>query len=570
MGRFARQLRKRAAKQSPLSRRARRIRYSQAEEDDGAVDTGPRLSLAEFVRGAWPHVEGDELEWNWHHQVLCDTLERFAANSPDRLDEDGNEVEQLDEDGNPIELPPLLRNERGGLVMRLCINIAPGTAKSLIASVFYPTWRLSQDPTYSVITAANAMPLAIRDTLKANQLVKSEWFQSRWGRAVQLSRRVDAKTHWATTRGGFRKATSTGSSFTGWRAHEIIIDDILDAWDRFSKKKRDKALEWLLTKMTSRVKSDKRGKILIIGQRLHAQDPYGRKKDDRVPGGGLQHRAEWSHLIIPMRMTPRRHKAADVAYTDPRKPGEFLHPSRFSEPEWQRAGSDLGTAQRDAQLQQATHEHVGTVYKRTWWKRYSRLPHSSPDAIFTTWDASFGGQDSEHAFVAGLVFAQYGNDLYLVDMYRRRSEFVETYKAINHMHAKWSPSANLVEDAVNGKAIIQFFKRTDGMAPIIAIAVAGKAKEVRWHASAPIVESGRIHLPADELEGVLGRRFWREEDTDEPANPDMPESFDAGILIDEASDVPDGETCDTVDAFAQLVIWRFLRHGEAQVGPRVR
>lgn len=35
-----------------------------------------RISFAEFVKAAWPVLEpGTPLEWNWHHQLMCDTLQ---------------------------------------------------------------------------------------------------------------------------------------------------------------------------------------------------------------------------------------------------------------------------------------------------------------------------------------------------------------------------------------------------------------------------------------------------------------------------------------------------------------
>lgn len=66
-------------------------------------------SLAQFVRSAWHVLEpSTPLLWNWHLDVLCGYLQALY-------------------DGR-------LRSRR------LVINIPPGTAKSLVVSVFYPAW----------------------------------------------------------------------------------------------------------------------------------------------------------------------------------------------------------------------------------------------------------------------------------------------------------------------------------------------------------------------------------------------------------------------------------------------
>src|SRR5687767_9756750 len=91
-----------------------------------------RRSLREFVEQAWPIVESVPFVANWHIDEVCKQLEAVT----------------------------------GGEVRRLLINIPPGSAKSLIVSVFWPAWEWATDPTKRYLTASYGQDLATRDAVK--------------------------------------------------------------------------------------------------------------------------------------------------------------------------------------------------------------------------------------------------------------------------------------------------------------------------------------------------------------------------------------------------------------------
>lgn len=491
----------------------------------------PNYSLERFFREAWPVLEGGRpLDWNWHLAELCRVLEAFYHGT--------------------------LTNKRGREVTRLALNVAPGFTKSMLCSVIYPVWCLSQNPAFQVITASNAMQLATRDSLKSNELVKSEWFQERWGAVVVIDPRQDVKTNWMTKAGGRRVATSPYSRFTGWRADMQIWDDLLDADDRHSKHKRDHVLEWSTGKMSNRLNDERTGKILAVGQRLHKEDHFGRKKDDTFPGGGLQQRDSWDHVIIAT-VKERPHPKNTVELDDPREPGDFLHPTRYAEKEWAKTKEDLGTRGRKCQHQQNPDEDEGGIFKRLWWKRFEAVPHLA--RVILSVDASFGatGPDASFVVIQAWGIAESDGHFYLLDQYRRRSDFVDSWKAVAAMAQKWEAAAILVEDKANGPAIISFLKKR-GLPGVIPYQPKG-SKQSRWNAAAPVVESGWFHVPVAELENIMGRRPWKEGDFGEEVRGEVPERSDPDVLIDECADCPDGDTDDTVDALAQLVDWVHLR-----------
>src|ERR671927_224274 len=62
--------------------------------------------------------------------------------------------------------------------------------------------------------------LGVRDNMKARRLVKSEWYQARWGDLVQLTKDQDAKTKFENTATGFREAMPF-TSLTGTRGDRV-------------------------------------------------------------------------------------------------------------------------------------------------------------------------------------------------------------------------------------------------------------------------------------------------------------------------------------------------------------
>jgi len=92
------------------------------------------LSLADFVRQAWPVLEPKTPHSeNWHHQLLIEALEAVAA----------------------------------GEIRRLIINVPPRSGKSLLASILFPVWIWLGSPaerflfaSYSSVLAPNILSIA--------------------------------------------------------------------------------------------------------------------------------------------------------------------------------------------------------------------------------------------------------------------------------------------------------------------------------------------------------------------------------------------------------------------------
>ena len=128
------------------------------------------LSLSEFIKRAWHVVEpGQPYTHNWHIDMICAHLE---AITDDHVLEDGT------------------------CYNRLLVNVPPGTMKSMIVNIFWPSWEWGprNKPHLRYICAAHQQGLAIRDSTKMRRLVTSDWYQGHWGDRVQLTGDQNAKT----------------------------------------------------------------------------------------------------------------------------------------------------------------------------------------------------------------------------------------------------------------------------------------------------------------------------------------------------------------------------------------
>jgi hypothetical protein len=67
------------------------------------------------------------------------------------------------------------------------MNVPPGSMKSLLTGVIWPAWEWGPRgmPEMRFVGTAHEEQLAIRDSRRCRDLIKSEWYQGLW--PVQLS-----------------------------------------------------------------------------------------------------------------------------------------------------------------------------------------------------------------------------------------------------------------------------------------------------------------------------------------------------------------------------------------------
>jgi predicted phage terminase large subunit-like protein len=143
------------------------------------------LSFTQFVRESWPILEpGRDFLNNWSVEAIIDHLIALVY----------------------------------GDIKKLVINVPPGSMKSLLTCVMLPAWIWGEvNPGFRMIFSSYANSLAVRDSTKCRRLIKSPWYQRRYGHVFQILKDEDTKSKYENNRTGFRQCTSPKALGTGIR-----------------------------------------------------------------------------------------------------------------------------------------------------------------------------------------------------------------------------------------------------------------------------------------------------------------------------------------------------------------
>jgi predicted phage terminase large subunit-like protein len=217
------------------------------------------------------------------------------------------------------------------------------------------------------------------------------------------------------------------------------------------------------------------GAVVLIQTRWHHDD---------LAGWLLRERPEenWEVLNLP---------AIAEADGDGRKEGEALWPEQYPIKTLEGIRTGVGGATWAALYQQRPTAAEGEVFKREWWQRYSELPQFR--RIVQSWDTAFK-TGAEHDFSVCTTWGETKTGYYLLHAWRGRVEFPQLKRQVAALAAEWKPSAILVEDKASGQSLIQELKQGSRF-PILAIKV-DKDKLARAYSASPLVEAGKVFLPA--------------------------------------------------------------------------
>lgn len=418
-----------------------------------------KRSLAEFAKRAWHVLEpGSDLKWGWALDAICLHLEAVTD----------------------------------GRITRLLMNVPPGSMKSLLTGVIWPAWEWGPRgmPEMRFVGTAHEETLAIRDSRKCRDLIKSEWYQGLW--PVELASDLDGKREFGNTRKGIRQARAF-TSMTGVRGDRVILDDPISADNANSPAKLEAARIAFTETLPTRVNNDKSA-IVVVMQRLNEAD---------VSGVILEMGLPYVHLCIPMRFEKDRRCRTEIGWEDPRTvDGELMFPDRFAEEQVRELEKTLGSYGAAGQLQQRPAPRGGGIIKSEWFKYYSQLPPL--EFRFITADtAQKTGQENDYSVLQCWGRSKTGQAV-LIDQLRGKWEAPDLLekargfwlKHINDRSSNAVLRCMKVEDKVSGTGLIQTLRR-EGV-PVIPVQRA-KDKISRAHDSAPFIESGNVLLPQDRV-----------------------------------------------------------------------
>src|SRR5262245_5418231 len=342
-------------------------------------------TLVGFIREAWHVIEpGKPYVHGWHMDAIADHLTAVH----DRQ------------------------------ILRLLMNVPPGTMKSLSSSVFFPAWEWGPlaSPWPRYFPASYGERFVTRDSRRMRDLILSDWYQERWPE-VTLTR--FGETSFENTAKGWREGVPF-KSLTGGRGTRVIVDDPHSTEQAESDADRETAARIWHESVPSRLDNPVTDAIIVMMQRLHADDISGiiirEQLDDYV------------HLMLPMRFEADR-KCMTVVngvkfFEDPRtKEGELLFEGRFPASVVDRDERVMGSYAVAGQHQQRPTVGEGGLFKRHWFNTIEAVPLGTRWVRYWDIAATEEQLSGDPAWTVGVKLGRAPDGSYIIgDVIRQRLE----------------------------------------------------------------------------------------------------------------------------------------------------
>jgi predicted phage terminase large subunit-like protein len=372
-----------------------------------------RHDLCAFIHRSFIELEaGKQFLWNWHIEVLAAKLEEV----------------------------------RRGCCKRLIVNMPPRHLKSDAISIAFPAWMLGHDPTKQLLSVTYAQDLSDNLARRSRTLMTSPFYQALFD--TRISRGREAVSDYETTAGGYRLSTSISGVLTGRGADIIVIDDPLKADDALSESRRRSVNEWYDNTLRSRLNNQEKGAIIIVMQRLHADDLVAH----------VQEHESWDVLSFPAIAEMDEMYDVLTPYGRGRihrKTDEILQPALLSTSRLTDLRRGMTEYNFAAQYQQDPQPPSGNIVKRKWLKFYG--PNEKPERfnqIIQSWDTA--NKDTELSdYSVCTTWGVVRNHLYLLDVFRRKLDFPSLKRAVLDLARLHKPKLVLVEDKASGTQLIQ-------------------------------------------------------------------------------------------------------------------
>lgn len=394
----------------------------------------------------------------WYHQLLADTLTRFAA----------------------------------GELKRVMVLMPPRHGKSEQTSRRLPAFILGRNPDAEIIACSYSADLAQRINRDVQRVMEQpayrrifpgtqlggENIRTVTGRALRNSDIFEIIGH----RGAYRSA-GVGGGITGMGMDFGIIDDpVKNREDADSRVKREALWEWYTSTFYTRL--SKGGGILVTLTRWHEDDLAGRLLSGAAEDDGTP----WTVLRLPA--VAGRTPAHPL---DPRAEHEALWPGRFPAAHLADTSRLLGSYQFSALFQQQPVPAGGAIFKREWFPIVDAAPAQATRA--RGWDAA--GTEGGGDYTAGVKMARDAAGLcYIEHVVRGQWSSGKVDAIVKQTAQADSPSCRIREEqepGSSGKAVIA--SRTLALAGYdYQGRPATGEKSTRWRPFAIQAEAGNVRM----------------------------------------------------------------------------
>src|SRR6185312_9038752 len=289
------------------------------------------LSLREFAQRVNPRYR-----WYRHCEVLASVLERVAT----------------------------------GELNRVMVFMPPRHGKSELVSRIFPAYYLAKHATEWVGLTSYAADLAYTFSRLARQ-----HFVDQGG---LLSPDAQGVQHWETTAGGGLWAAGVGGPITGKGGNLLLIDDpIKNAEEALSSTVREAHKAWY--ESTFYTRAEPGCAIVIVQTRWHEDDLSGylldKEKSTEPEGWHVVNFEATRSDVAPA------FPATCTVEPDWRVTGDALCPERYDADALRKIRVRTGAVFWSALYQQRPTSLEGEIFKRSWWRFYTRMDHPIPGVV---------------------------------------------------------------------------------------------------------------------------------------------------------------------------------------------
>lgn len=323
---------------------------SHGDRGHGGADPA-EANLLTFTKEAWPIISpAHRFIAGWHTECICEHLSALRRRQ----------------------------------ITKLVLNAPPRHAKSIPSTVMLPCWVWATEPTARFCYTSWSTDLSYFDQDRCRIIVKSAWYQRRWGHLVQIMAGQDRQDEIINTRNGMRIATNMMRPPLGKGFEWIIADDPNQAVTTRRPREREEVIDKWEKGFSTRYNDPNDFRLLVLQQRVAERDLSGHLRERGYEVLCLPAFYEPKRYLLPEpgQPTPKDHiEPTTVQKADPRwldgptgskreKEGDLLWPERFNESNLDEQKETL-QADFNGQYQQRPSPEKGQFFDRAYFRYFS-------------------------------------------------------------------------------------------------------------------------------------------------------------------------------------------------------
>jgi predicted phage terminase large subunit-like protein len=281
-------------------------------------------------------------------------------------------------------------------------------------------------------------------------------------------------------------ATSVDGSALGFGADYIVLDDPTKPEEAASDTRRQATNNWFSQSVVTRLNDKRRGRIILIMQRLHEDDMTG-----HVLGQG-----GWTHLSLPAIAQADETHAMVTPFgllRHERREGEALHPEREPIEQLAKLRTSMGSAFFSAQYLQSPTPPGGGIVKIDWFPRFNLEQPPAFERIVQSWDTAISAKELSSYSVC-TTWGILDRKAFLIHVLRKRMEFPELRSAIVSQASARGASTVLIEEAASGASLLQDLRKD--LSTVRGCKPVGD-KVMRMNAQTVHIENGLVYFPKE-------------------------------------------------------------------------